>query len=165
MHRFAAVLFCSLAACGRIGYEPVDSANGGPGITRVDNGSGGVGRCDDLAPVRLYARNIYASSPSDGIHFLAKVANPTPLPIPLASLKVRSYFTNNLSSPWMTNVYSTDIGCSPPRKNFEATFFVSAQSMPVAPTADTYLVWLRRCRWLRRARRCRAGRSSLSRAV
>ncbi len=139
MHRFAAVLFCSLAACGRIGYEPVDSANGGPGITRVDNGSGGVGRCDDLAPVRLYARNIYASSPSDGIDFIVKVANQTALPIPLVSLKVRYYFTNDLSSPWMTNVYYTDICCSHPRKNFEANVFVSAQSMPLTPTADTYL--------------------------
>src|SRR6266576_3248427 len=138
-HRFAAVLSCSVAACGRIGYEPVDSANGGPGITRVDNGSGGVGRCDDLAPVRLYARNIYVSSPSDGMDFIVKVANQTALPMPLVSLKVRYYFTNDLGSPWMANVYYTDICCSHPRKNFEANVFVSAQSMPLTPTADTYL--------------------------
>jgi len=130
---------CFSAACGRIGYDPIDPESNLPGVTRVDGADGGIGRCDEMAPIRLYARSVYASSPSDGIDFIVKVANKTAQPVPMASLEVRYYFTNELANPWMANTYYADTCCNQPRTNLDAHVLVSAQPMAPTPTADTYL--------------------------
>jgi hypothetical protein len=113
----------------------MDPTNDVPGIGRID----GTARCDDMAAVRLYARNIYTSSPSDGMDFIVKVANQTARPIPMNSLAVRYYFTNELANPWMANTYYADTCCNERRAKLDAHVLVSAQPMLPKPTADTYL--------------------------
>src|SRR3954468_17853132 len=62
--------------------------------------------CRESAPLALY----YDAPPTipaegDSIDFLFKVANRTGADLPLSSLAVRYYFTNEIAAPWDTSVY------------------------------------------------------------
>ena len=100
---------------------------------------GGVGRCDALAPLRLYYRNLTASSPSTNINYIVKVENATGAALPLGGLEVRYYFTNELAPPWETEIFYTDTCCSNKMTDFNDAIVKTVQSMPARPNADSHI--------------------------
>jgi hypothetical protein len=70
---------------------------------------------------------------------LIKVENASGSALPLGSLRVRYYFTNELESPSTIDIYYSDTCCSDKITNFNSEVLRSLQSIPVTPKADAYL--------------------------
>jgi hypothetical protein len=100
---------------------------------------GGVGRCDNQAPIRLYEWNVAVPTTTDNMDFVVKLENHTLMPVPLQSLTARYYFTNEIAKPWTVTVYYSDICCSVPDRRIDSHVVASCNSMPSASGADSYL--------------------------
>src|SRR5258708_4307449 len=75
---------------------------GGDGAAPLE---AGTSSCDPGAPIALFYRTAQAASDANSIDFLFKVVNKTGAALPLGSLAVRYYFTNELTPSWQTSVY------------------------------------------------------------
>ena len=156
--RLARAVLCiaygALAACSAenaqvgSGLPPgVDAGDAGstlpdraaPRDTTVDGVEGGGVRCDSVAPLRLYYRNLTPSSPSTNINYIIKVENATAAAVPLNSLEVRYYFTNELAAPFETDVFYADTCCSNKMTDFNDRIVRAVQTLPARPKADAYL--------------------------
>jgi len=153
--RFAFRVSCwTLAACSaeyaEVGSEWPNPDAGDSGSTLLDRAvappdvgndisEGGIGRCDALAPFRLYYRNLTASSPSTNIDYLIKVENATAAALPLSTLEVRYYFTNELAAEWTTDIFYTDTCCSNKITDFNDAIVTTVEPIAPRPNANTYL--------------------------
>ena len=97
---------------------------------------GGAGRCDSLAPLRLYYWNLTAASPSNNINYIIKVQNATGAALPFGALEVRYYFTNELAAPWTTEIFYTDTCCSNKITDFNDDIVATVQTIPARPNAN-----------------------------
>jgi hypothetical protein len=107
-------------------------------IVRLTTSTPSVG-CDPTAPLVLYYRNAKVAANADQIDFLFKVANATGAAIPLSSLAVRYYFTNEVGATGQSAVYYAGTCCGAPRSGWNAYVAVSLNPMTPTPTADAYL--------------------------
>lgn len=109
-----------------------------PGAASTDGATPGEagGRCDTTAPIVLYYDNAQIAANANGIDFLFKVANATGAALPLSSLAVRYYFTNEIAPAWTTSVFYAGTCCGNSRTGFNADVIVSVNAIPPAPTAD-----------------------------
>jgi hypothetical protein len=110
-----------------------------PGEAGVDSAEGGVGRCDPLAPIRLYYWNLSATSISTDINYIVKVENATAAALPLGALEVRYYFTNELAAPFTTDIFYTDTCCSNKITDFNDKVVATLQPTAARPNANAYL--------------------------
>jgi len=136
-----------VSGCARVQAEvgsdpPLDAGSiVGDGAPRpLDAGdAGGSGRCDALAPLRLYYWNLRTAASSNDINFIIKVENATGAPIAMNSLEVRYYFTNELTPAATIDVFYTDTCCSNKKTGFNDAILTSVRSLPAGPNADSYL--------------------------
>jgi len=116
---------------GAIGDAPSSTADGGD--------APGGGRCDARAPLRLYYRNLRAAATSTDINYIVKVENATGAAIPMSSLEVRYYFTNELPSSATIDIFYTDTCCSNKKTDFNDGIVAMLKTLPPRPSADAYL--------------------------
>ena len=154
--RLARLAFCltgwTLAACSAEQAEV--GSDWPPGFDAGDSGSslvdrampladtgteGGIGRCDAMAPLRLHYRNLTPASPSTNINYIIKVENATAGALPLGALEVRYYFTNELASPWTTEIFYTDTCCSNKVTDFNDKVVTAVPTIPARANANAYL--------------------------
>jgi cellulose binding protein with CBM3 domain len=124
------------------GCSPVQAevGSGLPPTPNVDaSEAGAVGRCDALAPIRLYYWNAQPGASSNLIDYVVKVENATGAPLPVSSLKVRYYLTNELMPPSTIDIFYTDTCCSNKIINFNGDILTALQTIPVKPNADAFL--------------------------
>jgi hypothetical protein len=95
--------------------------------------------CPAGAPIELFYRTAQAAADTDAIDFLVKVQNHTGAAIPLSSLSLRYYFTNEITPTWQTAVYYAGECCNASRSGFTADVAVSVNAMPATASADHYL--------------------------
>ena len=98
---------------------------------------GGASSCDSAAPLELYYRNLRASDVTDLINFIVKVENRSAAPVPLATLQVRYYFSDELSAPTLLEVYYSDTCCSN-KSLFKDQVLASVHSVSASASADAY---------------------------
>jgi len=115
----------------------IDEAAGAADSGIGASDAGQVGRCDALAPITLYYRNGQVAETSPTIDYLVKVANATGRAVPLDSLKIRYYFTNELQAPWTIDVFYSDTCCSNKIVNFNV--LRSLLAIPATTNANAYL--------------------------
>jgi hypothetical protein len=111
--------------------RPVDGAS--------DPQDGAVGRCDPSAPLRLFYWNLKSETMSTDINYIVKVDNETGAAVPLSSLEVRYYFTNELAPPTEIDVFYADTCCSNKRTDFNDAIVASVQTIAAKPGANAYL--------------------------
>jgi hypothetical protein len=128
-----------LAALVMLGCAPVQTevGSGLPPSSEAGAADAPTGRCDALAPLRLYYRRSDVSS--GVIDFLVKVENVTVAPVPIGSIKVRYYFTNELAPPTKFDVFYADTCCSDKKLGFEGDVHPSLQALPPTPNAAAFL--------------------------
>jgi hypothetical protein len=119
------------------GSEPVPDGEADSGL--APQPEGGVGRCDDQAPIRLYEWNVQTASSTDAMNYSVKLENHTRAPIPLETLTARYYFTNELVMPWTAEVYYSDICCNAPVQRLDSKVVASCHAMTPTTNADSYL--------------------------
>jgi hypothetical protein len=90
-------------------------------------------------PLVLYYDNAQVAASANAIDFLFKVANATGAALPLASLAIRYYFTNEITPTWATTVYYAGTCCGDTRSGFDADVKVSVVSIAPTRGADHYL--------------------------
>ena len=133
-----------VSGCAQVQAEvgsdpPVDAGSiVGDGAPRPGD-AGGSARCDALAPLRLYYRNLRTAASSPDINFIVKVENATGAPIAMSSLEVRYYFTNELTPAATIDIFYTDTCCSNKKTDFNDAILTSVKSLPPQPNADSYL--------------------------
>jgi endoglucanase len=143
---------CSAGACSardaEVGadWSPSLDASFGdssrPGDAPLDgrgSNESGAGRCDRGGALRLYYRNLSATVMNTNINYIVKVENATGAPIPLASLEVRYYFTNELGAAGVTDIFYTDTCCSNKITDFKDAIVTSLEATPTSPTATAYM--------------------------
>jgi hypothetical protein len=139
-----------------VGSDPPstpDGGDGGPSFldravgtadARADVSEGAsdaaaVGLCDSLAPIRLYYWNVAAGASSSQVNYIVKVENATGAPVPMSSLKVRYYFTDELAPPATIDIYYTDTCCSNKITDFNGDVLTKLQTIVPRPNANAYL--------------------------
>ena len=125
------------AACLNGTAEPIERAAG----SAIDGSGGdGGGRCDTAAPLVLYYRDAQPAASTDQIDYLFKVANATGAPVPLSSLAVRYYFTNEVGASGLSPIFYASTCCGPTSAMLGAAVTATLHPMPApAPTADAYI--------------------------
>ena len=98
----------------------------------------GAPECDSTAGLRLYYWNARPEKTTNLIDFLVKVENRNGAPIPLATLSVRYYFSDELPPPVTLEVYYSDTCCSN-KIRFDDQVLTSVQSISAPPRADSYI--------------------------
>lgn len=125
-----------LAACERleasVGSERAPTAQGG-----VSGNGGAAARCDAAAPLKLYYWNARPQTVTDLIDYLVKIENATGSPVPLETLKIRYYFSNELPPPATLEVYYSDTCCSN-KILFNEQVLTSLHSITPRQNADSY---------------------------
>lgn len=124
------------------GCSPVDAevGSGLPPTPNLDASEGGAAsRCGALAPIRLYYWNTRPLESTTLIDYVIKVENATGAPLPVSSLKVRYYLTNELMAPGTIDIFYTDTCCSNKIVGFNSEILTSLQTIPAKPNADAYL--------------------------
>jgi hypothetical protein len=93
--------------------------------------------CPAGAPLTLYYWPAQGDAGANSIDFLFKVLNTTGAAIPLSSLVVRYYFTNELTQAGQTSIYYAGECCNATRSGFttDVSVTVNALASPTA-TAD-----------------------------
>jgi hypothetical protein len=109
-----------------------------PGMGSPGASEGGAS-CASGAPLALYYDNAQVAASANAIDFLFKVANATGAALPLASLAIRYYFTNEITSTWATTVYYAGTCCGDNRSGLNADVKVSVISIAPTRGADHYL--------------------------
>jgi hypothetical protein len=130
------------AGCLSPDAEPIvrsdanDAGSAGDGSPKAPDSASA---CPTGAPLALYYRAAQAAAQANAIDFLFKIQNATGAAVPLSSLAVRYYFTNELAT-WQTSVYYADECCGDSRSGFtsDVTLTVNALANPT-PTADHYI--------------------------
>jgi hypothetical protein len=120
---------------------PLDAGSIGDGPSWAADASDALGgaRCDARAPLRLYYRNLRTAASSTDINYIIKVENATGAAIPMSSLEVRYYFTNELPSSATIDIFYTDTCCSNKKTDFNDGILTMLKSLPPKPYADAYL--------------------------
>jgi hypothetical protein len=95
--------------------------------------------CDAAAPIRLYYWNVRPADSTNHLDYIVKAENATGSALPLGSLQIRYYLTNELEPPTAIDIYYTDTCCSDKVTNFNTEILTSMQSIPARPNADAYL--------------------------
>jgi hypothetical protein len=95
--------------------------------------------CQTSGPIVLYYRDASPAASVDQIDFLFKVVNATGAAIPLSSLAIRYYFTNELTVPGQTAIYYTDTCCGTSRTGFNADVIETVTPLTGVAGADTVL--------------------------
>lgn len=140
----AALLF---AGCGPVQAEvgsepPLDGgttlADGASPGADTSDATGGA-RCDARVPLRLYYWNLSTAASSPDINYIVKVENATGAALPMSSLEIRYYFTNELSASATIDVFYTDTCCSNKKTDFKDGVRTALKSLPAKPNADSYL--------------------------
>ena len=133
-----------LARCVRleaqVGSDP-GAARGGASNAGAGTGNaadGGAGSCDSAAPLKLYYRNLRPSDVTDLVNFIVKVENRSAAPVQLATLQVRYYFSDELSTPALLEVYYSDTCCSN-KSLFKDQVLASVHSVSASASADSYI--------------------------
>jgi hypothetical protein len=126
-------------ACLNGNAEPIVRLPEGGTTDTNANPDAAPGMCDPAGPIVLYYRDANPAATVDQIDFLFKVANATGAAIPLSSLAIRYYFTNDLTVASQTAVYYTNTCCGTTRTNFNADVLVSVNPIPPTSGADTYV--------------------------
>jgi len=125
-----------LVACTRleaeVGSEPPVSEAGASNAAA----SGGA-NCDSAAPLELYYWNARPAATTDQIDFLVKLENRSGAAVPLATLSVRYYFTDEIVAPATLEVYYGDTCCSN-KILFKDEALTSVQAVSASPRADSY---------------------------
>jgi Cellulose binding domain len=93
-------------------------------------------KCDSTAALRAYYWNVRPDDPTDLIDFLIKVENRSGSAIPLATLSVRYYFRDELTTPTTLDVYYSDTCCSN-KFSFDDRVRTSVQAVS-STRADSY---------------------------
>lgn len=133
-----APVLTSAAACLNGTAEPIERAAAGATV----DGSGGDagGRCDTAAPIVLYYRDAQPAASVDQIDYLFKVANATGAAVPLSSLAVRYYFTNEVGASGQSPIYYASTCCGPTSAMLGSAVTATLHALPApSPTADSYL--------------------------
>jgi hypothetical protein len=102
-------------------------------------GDGAGPSCAPSGAIVLYYRDASPAASVDQIDFLFKVVNATGAAIPLSSLAIRYYFTNELTVPGQTAIYYTDTCCGAARTMFNADVIETVNPIAAVAGADTYL--------------------------
>jgi len=120
---------------------PLDAATTADGTTPGADGSDAAGavKCGARTPLRLYYWNLRTAATSTDINYIVKIENATGAAIPLSSLEVRYYFTNELTSSATIDIFYTDTCCSNKKTDFNDGIVTSVKSLPAKPNADAYL--------------------------
>jgi hypothetical protein len=111
----------------------------------VADGSGGDGggSCDlatPAAPIVLYYRDAQPATSADQIDYLFKVVNATGAAIPLSSLAVRYYFTNEVGPSGLSPIFYASTCCGPTSAMLGAAVTSTLHAMPApVAAADSYL--------------------------
>ncbi len=126
----------AVSACAPISAEV---GSGLPPMPDADVSDTGLAPCDALAPLRLYYWNAHPGDSNNSIDYLIKVENATGAAIPIDSLKVRYYLTNELAPPTAIDVFYADTCCSNKITGFTADVSTSLQAIAAKPGADAYL--------------------------
>jgi hypothetical protein len=136
-----------LAGCAptqaEVGADPPLDAGSvvGDGMSRPVDApdAGSSGRCDALAPLRLYYWNLRTAASSTDINYIVKVENRTGAAIAMSSLEVRYYFTNELTPSATIDIFYTDTCCSNKKTDFNDGILTQVRALPAQPNADAYL--------------------------
>jgi hypothetical protein len=115
------------------------NGNAEPIVRSTAAAGGDGGACDTSAPIVLYYRNAQPAANADQIDFLFKIVNRTGAAIPLSSLAVRYYFTNELTVAGQTAIYYTDTCCGNVRTGFSTDVIETVNLIPATTGANTYL--------------------------
>jgi Cellulose binding domain len=129
------VSYSEEAASKPPGFDGPDAPDSG--VEASDAGS--TGRCDPLAPIRLYYWNLSPAASSTDINYIVKIENGTGAPVPLSALKARYYLTNELAAPTTIEIFYTDTCCSNKVTDFNDRIDTRLQAIPGRPNADAYL--------------------------
>src|SRR5258705_2536001 len=121
----------AVVVLGSSGCAPVQ-AEVGSGLPPAPD----AGRCDPLAPLRLYYRNSHPADPSNSIDYIVKVENATGSPLPLTSLKVRYFFTNELVASSKIEIFYAGTCCSNKIVGFVTDIPTSLTALPANPAAN-----------------------------
>jgi hypothetical protein len=95
--------------------------------------------CAVGSPLVLYYDNSAVAPMANGIDFLFKVANATGAALPLTSLAIRYYFTNEISPTGATSVFYAGTCCGDTRSGFNQDVHIAVVSISPTATADHYL--------------------------
>jgi hypothetical protein len=124
----------ALGACAPVNAEVGSglppTADGGP--------DGPALSCDALAPLKLYYWNAHPADSTLQVNYLVKVENGTGAPVPLSSLKLRYYLTNELTTPTTIVIFYSDTCCSN-KIFFDDKVLTFFQSISPRTNADSYL--------------------------
>jgi hypothetical protein len=136
----AAVVAILCGSCLDPNADPIVLAPVSPGVDAGPGVDSAGAACDPGAPIVLYYRAGQGAASTDQIDFLYKVVNNTGAPIPLTSLAVRYYFTNELTVSNQTAVFYTSTCCGSTSHNgFDSDVIVTVNTIPAVSGADTYI--------------------------
>ena len=142
VRRSGGVAWILLWVLAVFGCSAIDAQVGSGLLPPVDGNAPDAGparRCDVSVPLRLYYWNVRPADSTNHLDYLMKVENASGSDLPLGSLRVRYYFTNELEPPLTIDIYYSDTCCSNKIENFNTEVLKSMQSIPVRPNADAYL--------------------------
>jgi hypothetical protein len=137
-------LFSAATTCGCLNgdAQPIVSlgATGGVEAGAAPEAGASSSACPAGAPLSLYYWTTQTAADANSIDFLFKVVNDTGAALPLSSLAVRYYFTNEVTETPQTSVYYAGECCGASRSGFTADVAVTVNAI-AAPTstADHYL--------------------------
>jgi hypothetical protein len=137
----AAILLATVAAGGCLdgNAQPIVRLGNGNEAGVPSEGGSSTAACPAGAPIELFYRTAQATADANSIDFLVKVENGTGAALPLTSLSLRYYFTNEITPTWQTAVYYAGECCNASHSGFTADVAVSVNAMPATATADHYL--------------------------
>jgi hypothetical protein len=127
--RWLIVFWIALPACG-------------PAQAQVGSGfppDAAPGPCNAFASLRLYYWSAHPGDTTNQIDFVVKIENGTGAPIPSESLKVRYFFTNELSPPTTLDIFYADTCCSNKKVGFLAEVQATLATIAPKPGADSYI--------------------------
>jgi hypothetical protein len=133
-----AVLTAVCGACLNGEAEPIVRSTTAA-LDAAPSGDSAGATCDPSAPIALYYRDASPAASVNQIDFLFKVANATGAAIPLSSLAIRYYFTNDLTVAGQTAIYYTSTCCGTSRTMFNADVIETVTPIAAVTGADTYL--------------------------
>jgi hypothetical protein len=136
----ATILVGTIAASGCLDGNAQSIVRLTPEAGTSPEGGASASACPAGAPIELFYRAAQATAVANSIDFLVKVQNGTGAALPLSSLSLRYYFTNEITPTWQTAVYYAGECCNVSRSGFTADVAVSVNAMmPATATADHYL--------------------------
>ena len=144
----SAFVFACAVGCSPVRAEVASDPPALDGSTSLDAAArpgdvdldGARARCDEAAPLRLYAWNLRTTEQSADINTIFKIENATGASLALSTLEVRYYFTNELAQRAKVDVFYTDTCCSDKVTDFNDAILTSLASYGPKAKANTALI-------------------------